>query len=145
MVGATSPDTGKSLELQVHRACDKGLCRLIGPQPTLISPQHLTLVLTGQQLTLEHDDGTVIARLTAQTSSQWRQAARTRHNAVVYFGYGFELHHCPTHRRLMASPAELGRYIDSASDNGLLAAGLVSVHLQPTPSVQDRPPATASQ
>lgn len=102
-------------------------------------------MLTGQQLTLEHDDGTVIARATVRASSQWRQAARTRHSAVVYFGYGFELHHSPTHRRLMASPTELGRHINSASDNGLLAAGLVSVRIQPTPSVQHRPPATARQ
>ncbi|MFG3590486.1 hypothetical protein [Streptomyces sp. NPDC047990] len=145
MVGATSPDTGKSIELQVHRACGKGLRRLAGPQPTLISPQHLTLVLTGQQLTLEHDDGTVIARATVQASSQWRQAARSRHSAVVYFGYGFALHDSPTHRRLMASPAELGRHIDSARDNGLLAAGLVSVRLQLAPSVPHRPPATARQ
>ncbi|KMS76588.1 hypothetical protein ACM01_05310 [Streptomyces viridochromogenes] len=145
MVGATSPDTGKSIELQVHRACDKGLRRLVGPQSTLISPQHLTLVLTGQQLTLEHDDGAVIARATVRASSQWRQAARTRHSAVVYFGYGFALHDSPTHRRLMASPTELGRHINSASDNGLLAAGLVSVRLQLAPSVQHRPPATARQ
>jgi hypothetical protein len=144
-VGATSPETGESIELQVHRACDKGLRRLAGPQPTLISPQHLTLVLTGQQLALEHDDGTIIARATVQTSSRWRQAARSHRTAVVYFGYGFALHDSPMHRRLMATPAELGHHIDNASDNGLLAAGLVSVRLQIAPSVQHQPPATARQ
>lgn len=41
-----------------------------------ISPQRLALGMTGRQLPLAHDDGTVLARPTVQTSSQRRRTAR---------------------------------------------------------------------
>ncbi|WP_159106956.1 hypothetical protein, partial [Streptomyces coelicoflavus] len=37
MLGATSSENGESVELQIHRACAKGLRRLVGPQPTIPS------------------------------------------------------------------------------------------------------------
>ncbi|MEU2624624.1 hypothetical protein ABZ642_42045 [Streptomyces sp. NPDC007157] len=143
MLGATSPDTGKSIELQIHRACDKGLRRLAGPHPVIPSSEHLTLVLIGQELTLEHDDGTVIARSFVQAPGPWQRAARSRRSALVFYGYGFDIHDITAHRRLMAFPAELSRRITGASDNGLLAAASVSVRLPPAPATPPRPSATA--
>ncbi|WP_306191417.1 hypothetical protein [Streptomyces sp. MK5] len=138
MLGATSTDD-ESIELQIHRACDKGLRRLSSAQATIPSPVHLTAVLTGQDLSLEHDDGTVLARATVQPSSRWRAAARARGSALVLYGYGLVLHDSPAHRKLMATPAELSSCISMASNSGLLAAALVSVRLQPSPN-PPRPP-----
>ncbi|MFJ2607989.1 hypothetical protein ACIO13_23895 [Streptomyces sp. NPDC087425] len=143
MLGATALGTGKSIEIQIHRACSKGLRRLAGPRPVIPSPEHLTLVLNGQELTLEHDDGTVIARALVQASSVWQRAARSRRSAMVFYGYGFDIHDTHAHRSLMLSPAELGPRIASASDNGLLAAASVSVRFPPTPATPPRPPAAA--
>ncbi|MER5724691.1 NB-ARC domain-containing protein [Streptomyces sp. NPDC002418] len=137
MLGATSSDNGESVELQIHRACDKGLRRLIGPQPTIPSPKHLTLTVAGQRLTLEHDDGTVIARANATASGRWRQAARNRGSALVLYGYGLALHDPPAHRQLMTAPPEVHHRIAEASDNGLLAAALVSVRIQPGATVPE--------
>ncbi|MEV5385709.1 hypothetical protein [Streptomyces sp. NPDC052721] len=139
MLGATLNDDGESIELQIHRACDKGLRRLNSAQATIPSPVHLTAVLTGQDLSLEHDDGTVLARATVRSSSQWRAAARARGSALVLYGYGLALHDSPAHRKLMATPAQLSRCISMASDSGLLAAALVSVRLEPSPN-PPRPP-----
>ncbi|MGI5372598.1 hypothetical protein [Streptomyces iakyrus] len=141
MLGATSPVTGKSVEVQIHRACDKGLRRLVGPHPVIPSPENLTLILNDQELILEHDDGTVIARAFVQISGPWQRAARSRRSALVFYGYGFDIHDSPTHRRLMASPAELGPRITKASDNGLLAAACVSVRLAPAPATPPQTPA----
>lgn len=143
MLGATSPDTGKSIEIQIHRACEKGLRRLAGPEPVIPSREHLTLVLNNQELTLEHDDGTVIARAFVQAPGPWQRAARSRRSALVFYGYGFDIHDLPAHRRLMASPAELRPRISSASDNGLLAAASVSVRLPPAPVTPPSPPTAA--
>ncbi|MDN3257596.1 hypothetical protein [Streptomyces sp. MA25(2023)] len=135
MLGATSSENGESVELQIHRACAKGLRRLVGPQPTIPSLEHLTLTVAGRRLTLEHDDGTVIARANATASGRWRQAARDRGSVLVLYGYGLALHDLPAHRQLMTAPAEVHRRITEASDSGLLAAALVSVRLQPGPTI----------
>ncbi|WP_107471483.1 NB-ARC domain-containing protein [Streptomyces sp. PTY087I2] len=135
MLGATSSESGESVELQIHRACAKGLRRLVGPQPTIPSLEHLTLTVAGRRLTLEHDDGTVIARANATASGWWRQAARDRGSALVLYGYGLALHDLPAHRQLMTAPAEVHRRVAEASDSGLLAAALVSVRLQPGPTI----------
>ncbi|MEV5975074.1 hypothetical protein [Streptomyces sp. NPDC051921] len=143
MLRVTSPDTGKSIDMQIHRACHKGLRRMTGPEPVVGSPEQLTLVLTGRELTLRHDDGTVIARATTRTSSQWRQAARARSSAMVFYGYAFDLHHSPTHRSLMASPHQLQQSFTYSSDNGLLAAAVVPVRLEPEPAVKSTVPPPA--
>ncbi|MFC8078731.1 hypothetical protein ACFUN8_24725 [Streptomyces sp. NPDC057307] len=137
MLGATSPENGESVELQIHRACDKGLRRLIGSRPTIPSPKHLTLTMAGRGLTLEHDDGTVIARANVTASGRWRQAARDRGSALVLYGYGLALHDPPPHRQLMTATAEVHHRIAEASGNGLLAAALVSVHVQPGPTIPE--------
>ncbi|MEV7521279.1 NB-ARC domain-containing protein [Streptomyces sp. NPDC091371] len=144
MLGATSLENGESVELQIHRACDKGLRRLTGPQPTIPSPQHLTLTVAGRSLTLEHDDGTVIARADATASGRWRLAARDRGSALVLYGYGLSLSDPPTHRQLMTAPAEVHRRFAEASDIGMLAAALVSVRIQPGQTVPE-PAATAAR
>ncbi|WP_218030750.1 hypothetical protein, partial [Streptomyces coelicoflavus] len=97
--------------------------------------EYLTLTVAGRGLTLEHDDGTVIARANATASGRWRQAARDRGSVLVLYGYGLALHDLPAHRQLMTAPAEVHRRIVEASDSGLLAAALVSVRLQPGPTI----------
>ncbi|MGW8354333.1 hypothetical protein [Streptomyces wedmorensis] len=142
VIGMTSMDTGESVEVQLHRACEKGMRQFVGPRPTVPSPPHVTLVLSGQKLVLRHDDGTVIASATVSSSSQWRQAARARSNVLVYYGYGFALHHSPTHQQLVASPAALRESLEEACDSGLLAGGLVSVRLQSEPAAPQARPAS---
>ncbi|MFD9211822.1 hypothetical protein ACFVY9_01645 [Streptomyces sp. NPDC059544] len=138
MLAASSPETGEAIEIQVHRACTKGLRRLSGPAPTVPSVVELTLTLTGQNLVLEHEDGTVVARASVGAPGQWRNAARARHTAMVFYGYGLDLHDHAAHQRIMASPAEAVHRIHDASKSGLLAAALVSVRVQPSPSTSAR-------
>ncbi|WP_143664796.1 hypothetical protein, partial [Streptomyces sp. NRRL B-24572] len=57
----TSLESGKSTELQIHRACDKGFRRLMDRAASVPSAENITLTLTGRHLVLEHRDGTVIA------------------------------------------------------------------------------------
>ncbi|MFI1035226.1 hypothetical protein [Streptomyces sp. NPDC020951] len=138
MLGATSPDTGKSIEVQIHRACGKGLRRLSGPQTTIPSPEDLTLTLTGKDLVLEHEDGTVLARATVRATAQWRSAARGYRSALVFYGYGFDLHDRAAHQCLMTSRTELGKHISSFGEDGLLAAATVFVTVQPAPDTRPR-------
>lgn len=138
MLVATSPETGKAIEMQIHRACAKGLRRLGGPQPMVPWAEQLTLTLDGQDLVLEHEDGTVVARASVRAPGRWRNAARARHTAVVYYGYGFDLHDHAAHQRIMASPAEVAHRIRNAGESGLLAAALVSVRVQLSPAASDR-------
>ncbi|GGT87747.1 NB-ARC domain-containing protein [Streptomyces violascens] len=144
MLGATLLENGETVELQIHRACGNGLRRLVGPQPTIPSPRHLTLTIAGRRLTLEHDDGTVIARADAIASGRWRQAARDRGSVLVLYGYGLTLSDPAAHRQLMTNPAEVHRRFAEASGNGLLAAALVSVRIQPD-STRTEPAATAGR
>ncbi|PVC82362.1 NB-ARC domain-containing protein [Streptomyces sp. CS014] len=139
----TSLESGKSTELQIHRACDKGFRRLMDRAASVPSAEDITLTLTGRHLVLEHRDGTVIARASVHVSGQWLKAARTRGTAVVYYGYGLDLQETAAHRRLLSSPATLGERLSDVSSKGLLAAALVSVNLRPspTPDTQDDPPA----
>ncbi|MEV0266055.1 hypothetical protein AB0I49_32605 [Streptomyces sp. NPDC050617] len=146
MLAATSPETGKSVELQIQRACTKGMRRLIGPIPTVPSAEQLTLTLNSQGVILGHADGTVLARAFVQASGPWRKAAHAGRAAMVYFGYGFEIHDRTEHQRIMASPAEAAQLFHAARDQGLLAGALVSVRVKPfsrKPDTQQRGPEAA--
>ncbi|WP_405500915.1 NB-ARC domain-containing protein [Streptomyces anulatus] len=146
MLGVTSPETGKSVELQIQRACTKGMRRLIGPMPTVPSVDQLTLTLNSQGVILRHADGAILARAFVQASGPWRNAARAGRAAMVYFGYGFEIHDRAEHQRIMASPAEAAQLLDAVREQGLLAGALVSVEVKPLPrkpDAQQRGPAAA--
>ncbi|MFB7633946.1 NB-ARC domain-containing protein [Streptomyces sp. NPDC056149] len=130
VLAATSPETGEAIELQVQRACSKGLRRLCGPTPMVPSAKHVTLTLSGQDLVLGHEDGTVLARAFVRASGEWRNAARAGRPAMVYFGYGLDLHDRAEHRRIMMSPAVAAARIEEASEKGLLAAAIVSVNVK---------------
>ncbi|WP_143670229.1 hypothetical protein [Streptomyces antimycoticus] len=141
MLAAPSPETGKAIELQIQRACTKGLRRLSGPTPMVPSAEQLTLTLTGEDLVLGHEDGTVLARASVRASGQWRNAARAGRPAVIYFGYGLDLHDHAEHQRIVTSPAEAAQRIQEVSERGLLAAAIVSVSVKPfarTPEAQRR-------
>jgi hypothetical protein len=137
MIGATSIETGNTIEVQIHRACAKGLRLLSGPMPTLSCAEGLTLTLTGHDLVLEHSDGTILARASVRASGQWRDAARARGTAALFYGYGFNLRDRTAHRRLMATPADLADQIHTSGEQGLLAAALVSVRIQSSPAPPD--------
>ncbi|MFI9175507.1 hypothetical protein [Streptomyces lincolnensis] len=148
MLGVTSNESGKSTELQIHRACDKGFRRLMSSKVVSIpSPKDITLTLTGDDLVLEHEDGTVLARATTSASGQWLKAARTRGTALVYYGFGLDLHTASVHQRLLASATELGERLVDVSGKGLLSAALVSVRVSPsaTPDVALRQPVARKQ
>lgn len=133
VISAVSPETGKAIELQIQRACTKGMRRLSGPAPMVPSAEKLTLTVNSQGLILRHEDGTVLARAFVRATGQWRNAARAGRAAMVYFGYGFDLHDHVEHQRIMTSPVEAAHQIESATEKGLLAAALVSVCVKPSP------------
>ncbi|MFJ7988501.1 hypothetical protein [Streptomyces sp. NPDC096351] len=133
MLGVTALASGLSTELQIHRACDKGFRRLMDRAASVPSADGITLTLTGRDLVLEHEDGTVVARARVDVSGQWLKAARTRRTVVVYYGYGLDLAETATHRRLLASPTTLRERLTEVSSQGLLATALVSVNLGPAP------------
>ncbi len=145
MLGATSTASGKTTELQIHRACGKGFRRLFGEHSSVPSATHISLTLTGQELVLEHEDGTVLARAGVRASGQWLKAARTRQTVIVYYGFGFDLHDGAAHHRLVSSPALLAERLADVGGKGLLAAALVSVRVQPDTASEGRhsPPTTA--
>lgn len=145
MLAATSTDTGQSIEIQLHRACAKGLRRLSGPRPTMPSAQQLNLTLTGKDLVLEHEDGTVVARASVEAAGQWRRAARDYGTAIVLYGYGLDLQDPAEHRRIMASRADAARRLGDAGNKGLIAAALVSVRVQPPPKTERRTAAARNQ
>ncbi|MCE0446602.1 hypothetical protein LT493_24120 [Streptomyces tricolor] len=88
MLGVTSTASGKTTELQIHRACDKGFRRLFGNGSSVPSAGQISLTLTGRELVLRHEDGTVLARADVRASGQWLRAARARQTVMVYYGYG---------------------------------------------------------
>ncbi|WP_432747206.1 ATP-binding protein [Streptomyces sp. JH002] len=133
MLGATSLESGRTVEMQVQRACAKGFRRLIGPAPIMPSPKDLSLTLIGTELVLEHEDGTILARASTRASVQWRAAAGAGRAARVYFGYGFELHDRAEHRRIMNSPAAVAQKVRDFGDKGLLAVALVTVRVKASP------------
>jgi hypothetical protein len=138
MIGVTSSETGKSIELQLQRACSKGLRHFVGPMPILPPADEVLLRVAGQNLLLTHEDGTILARASTQVSEKWRSAARSRGYAVVIFGFGLSLNDRTEHDRLCASPTEIVRHVQESGEKGLLAGGLVPVKVRFDPDPHAR-------
>ncbi|CUW25474.1 ATP-binding protein [Streptomyces reticuli] len=130
MLGVTSTASGRTTELQIHRACDKGFRRLFGNGSSVPSAGQISLTLTGRELVLRHEDGTVLARADVRASGQWLRAARARQTVMVYYGYGLDLKDDAVHRRLFSSPSQLAERLADVSGKGLLAAAIVSVDVR---------------
>jgi hypothetical protein len=145
IIGATNLATGKSLELQVQRACSKGLRRLIGAHSSIPNAQHLRLVADDAGLSLEHEDGTVLGRSTTSANGPWLTAARRQKSVLVLFGHGLELYNRAEHERIIASPHEVARRFTDASAKGLLAAAAVPFVSRPHPTPQTQRASGASR
>ncbi|MFJ9459135.1 hypothetical protein ACIRST_29115 [Kitasatospora sp. NPDC101447] len=138
LVVATSPITGKSIEVQLHRTCAYGFRRLLGPHLTIPCPEGLTLEQDGPALVLHDAEGFVLARASAVVPLKWREAAIRRGRALVLYGFAFALDTPAISRRIFTSSMAVYQSVEQAADKGLIAAAAVSVKLSTTVPTQRR-------